>query len=131
MSKDKNGSPLVVVTQEEDLNFREEKIKLRKLQIKLEKLSDSVIATLEKCLESPDEKLRFQAAKALMEFQVSVAEKINTDQLQRMIAQVKFSRNSQKQLVNAKSDDSDEDDDDEPKKTVATINFTEIQDITS
>lgn len=50
-------------------------------------------------LESKDEKIRLTAATKLLELQIAVAKEINTDQLQRLISEVRLGKNSATPLL--------------------------------
>lgn len=82
----------VMVAQSDTPSFLEDSVDLKKLLKALTKESAKAIGVLVKLLESADEKTRERAAVKLLELQVTVAEKISADQMQRLIAQVKLTR---------------------------------------
>jgi LPS O-antigen subunit length determinant protein (WzzB/FepE family) len=82
----------VMVVKPDATNFLDESVDLKKLLKALSKVSAKAIEVLVKQLESTDDKARERAAKLLLEMQVTVAEKISADQMQRLIAQVKLTR---------------------------------------
>lgn len=75
-------------------SFLDDTVDLKKLLKALTKPSAKAIETLVKLLESKDERTQLTAAKALIEMQVQVADKISADQMQRLIAQVKLKQPS-------------------------------------
>lgn len=52
--------------------------------------SQDAVNTLSKLMGSQDEKIKLEAAKAVIKFQQDLANDINTDDLQRLISQVKY-----------------------------------------
>ena len=56
----------------------------------LSKESADAVDTLNKLLKSEDDKVKLGAAKAIIELQRDLANDINTDDLQRLIANVKY-----------------------------------------
>lgn len=83
---------LVVETQETLPSFLEDKIDLRRLVREISRASGPAVDALVKLLESPDDRVRLQAATKLVEFQVQVAKEISSDQMQRLIAEIKLVR---------------------------------------
>jgi hypothetical protein len=96
---------LVVETQPPLPSFLEEKVDLRRLARDISRASSKAVDILIKLLDSKDEKIQLEAAKKLVEFQVQVAKEISTDQMQRLIAEIKLVRAPQQKLVPA--DDGD------------------------
>lgn len=99
---DNNGSTLnlVVETQEEPLpSFLAEKIDLKRLAREIGKASGTAVEVLVKLLESKDEKVRLQAATKLVELQVQVQKEISSDQMQRLIAEIKLVRGGGKKTL--------------------------------
>jgi hypothetical protein len=80
-------------------SFVLDSIDLKQLQSNLKRVSKAAVDVLIKCLESEDEKMRMQAAKMLLEFQITVAKEISADQMSRLIAEVKLSRNPQGRIA--------------------------------
>lgn len=106
MSNTNNGSTvnLVVATQGENPSFLKEEIQLKKLAKELSKATSQAIEILLKCLESNDERVRFQAATKLLEFQINVAKEISHDQIQRLIAEIKLNRQSNTKMLEAEDE---------------------------
>jgi len=92
-------SSVVVVTQEENPSFLTDNIDLKKLHKELSKVSKEAIDVLLACLKSQDERLRMSAATKLLEFQVTVSKEINTDQMQRLIAEIKLNHGPKGRLT--------------------------------
>lgn len=113
---------VTVVTQPENPSFLSTGADFKKLSKELSKLSKAALETLEILLNSADEKMRFQAAKTILELDVSVKDKINTDNLQRLIAEVKFNRAPQSKLIPV-------DGEEPPQKQRPTVNFHEVRQI--
>lgn len=85
-----DSQPTVLVMQPDATNFLDSPVDLKKLLRAVSKESAKAIDVLVKLLESKDEKTRLTAATKLLDFQVQVADKISTDQMNRLIAQVKM-----------------------------------------
>lgn len=118
MSDKADSTTSVVVVQEESTSFTGKGmgLDLKKLLRDLTKHGTAAIEKLVALMGSEDHKVALTAAKTLLEMQVQVAKDMNTDQLQRLIAQVKLG--ATKRLVNAKGE---EDDDGKP-----IVDFTNI-----
>jgi GTPase Era involved in 16S rRNA processing len=84
-------TPTIMVVQPDTPSFLSTSVDLKKLLRAVSKESAKAIDVLVKLLESKDEKTRLTAATKLLEFQVTVADKISQDQMQRLIAQGKVS----------------------------------------
>lgn len=115
---EENGSTvsLVVETKEDTQSFLTEAVDLKKVARELTKASSKAVEALLKCLESKDERVQLQAATKLLEFHVSVAKEISSDQVQRLIAEIKLTKNQTK-LIDASG----------PKKPI--VDFTTIRQI--
>lgn len=124
MSTEEFGSQksLVVVTQEENPSFLQSEIQLKTLLRQITGASKQAIKVLLECLKSNDEKVRLQAATKILEYQVQVADKVNQDQLQRLIAEIKFNRGPQGKLVPLE-------DGDKPARVRPVVDFNKIQDV--
>lgn len=94
-------------------------LNLKRLLNSVAKESKNAVEALVGLLASKDEKIQLAAAKALLELHVSVAKEINSDQLNRLIAETKLGNG--KRLVSPNDDD---DDDDRP-----LVDFTTVQEI--
>lgn len=92
-------TPTVMVVQPDAPSFLANTVDLKRLLRAVSRESAKAIDVLVKLLESKDEKTRLTAATKLLEFQVQVADKISTDQMQRLIAQVKLQGVTQGKLV--------------------------------
>lgn len=124
MSDEQNGSVTVtVVTQEPNPSFLDSKIQLGDLLKKVSKETKKAIEVLVACLESKDERIRYQAATKLLEFQVQIAKEINADQMQRLIAEIKLNRQSAKKLIGIDPED------EENKKTRPIVDFSTIRQV--
>lgn len=117
---DSTGS-VAVVLQEENPSFLVGGLDLKKLLRDLSKHSKTAIDKIVVLMESKDEKVALAAAKTLLEMQTQVAKDMNTDQLQRLIAQVKLNLGGGKRLIPLKGEEEDE----ENRKPV--VDFTTIQ----
>lgn len=82
------GSVQVVVTEER--NFLAGTLDLKALGRQLKGLSKKALDKIEALLENPDPKMQLAAAQFLINMQIQVTKDMNTDQLQRLIAQVKL-----------------------------------------
>lgn len=97
---DTNSSAILVVETKPDLpSFLDEKIDLKKLARDISKATSKGVEVLVSLLDSKDERVRLAAATKLVEFQVQIAKEISSDQLQRLIAEIKMVRQPQQKLV--------------------------------
>jgi HEAT repeat protein len=96
--------PLVVETQLEPVSFLDDKIDLKKLARDISKATSKAVEVLLELLDSKDERVKLQAATKLVEFHVQVQKEISSDQLQRLIAEIKVAQSSRK-LVDANNPD--------------------------
>lgn len=89
---------------------------LKSLKLELKRVSGDAVKALVKFLtdEKAEPKLRLQAATALLDFQVKVADKISADQIARLIAEVKLNPTGSKRLTT-------DDDDDMPAVDFGTV----------
>lgn len=62
---------------------------LKKLVSSLKKISKKAIETLERGLDSEDERVRMLAAEKLLKFYVDVSNEVNADELKRLLLEVK------------------------------------------
>lgn len=102
MSEQTVATDSVVVTYTEEVpSFLDNSVKLDKLLRELVKHGKKAVEVLVEVLDSEkvDLKTKMAAATKLLEFQVSVAKEVSTDQLQRLIAEVKLVKNPSKRLV--------------------------------
>lgn len=113
----------VVMVEEKPPSFVDEGIDLKQLAKKLSGVSGRAVNVLVSILseENASAEMKMRAATKLLEFHVEVAKAISTDQMQRLIAELKLIRNPQKNLV-----PSDEDGDEVPKPVV---DFTKIRQV--
>jgi hypothetical protein len=102
----------------EDPSFVRDSIDLKALHSQLKKVSKQAIDVLVALLESKDEKNRLQAAKMLLEFQITVAKELSADQMQRLIAEIKIAKNSQGQLT-----------DEQSRANMPLVDFTNIREV--
>lgn len=94
----------VTVVMKDEKNFLADPIDLKKLMKDLNKSSKTAIDVLLSLMASDvDPKIKLTAATKLLELQVAVAKEINTDQLQRLIADVKHGAAS-KSSISLKDD---------------------------
>lgn len=93
-----------VELQPEVQSFLTTGIDLKRLLRDVARQSKNAVEALVKLLDSKDEKIQLTAAKALLELQVNVADKINSDQLNRLIAEMKLNGAGTKRLVNAEQE---------------------------
>ena len=85
-------------------SFADGEVDLKKLYKELTKKQKAAVDALEKLLtrEGVDDKIVLGAAKSLIELAADVENKINTDQLNRLIASVKLGNGNQGRLVEEK-----------------------------
>lgn len=102
------GSVQVVVT-EEAPSFLNGGLDLKSLLRSLKAHSKTAVDKLVLLMSNDDPKVALAAAKTLLEMHATVAKDMNTDQLQRLIAQVKLG-SGRKELVPVKTDEEEEDD---------------------
>lgn len=79
---------------------------LKSLHLKLKKNDEDVVKVLVDLLVDPktEPKLRLQAATTLLEYRVKVADKMSSDAISRLIAEVKLNPTGRKQLTSGGSD---------------------------
>lgn len=92
MEPENSGS--VVTLQVKKQTFLTDELQLKKLSKDLSKASKDAIDVLVEMLKSTDTRLKMQAAIKLLEFDIDVKKSISSDQLQRMIAEIKVNGNS-------------------------------------
>jgi hypothetical protein len=112
---------LAVVVKEDNPSFLRDEIALKKLLKDLTKASKEAIEVLVVCLKSEDEKIRMQAASKILEFQSTVADKVNQDQMQRLVAEIKFNRQPQGKLMQLE--------DEKPATVRPVVDFTRIREV--
>ena len=88
MEPEKSGSTTVAL-QVKKRTFLEDEIQLKVLSRELGRASKDAVAVLVKALESKDQRIQMQAAVKLIEFDVEVKRAISSDQIQRVIAEIK------------------------------------------
>ena len=84
-----NIGSTTVALQIKKRTFLDDEIQLKALSTNLSKSSKDAVAVLVEMLKSPDLRLRMQAAVKLLEFDIDVKKAISTDQIQRVIAEIK------------------------------------------
>lgn len=89
MEPEDSGSTTVAL-QVKRVSFLDDSVKLKVLSRELSKSSKDAIDVLVEMLGSPDMRLRFQAATKLLEFDIDVKKAISSDQIQRVIAEIKL-----------------------------------------
>jgi hypothetical protein len=99
---------VAVVLQEENQSFLTDSLDLKKLLRDVSKHSKVAIDKLVDLLKCDDPRTQLAAAKTLLEMQVQLTKDMNTDKLQRMIAQLKLG--GTRKLVAVSQDDDDEKD---------------------
>lgn len=109
-----------VVLQEE--SFLTNGLDLKKLLRDVSKHSKAAIDKLVKLMDSEDHKVALAAAKTLLEMQTAITKDMNTDQLQRLIAQVKLKGGGGRALVPVSGEDDEEND-------RPTVDFTTIRQV--
>lgn len=100
------GAVQVVLPEE---SFLSGGLDLKKLLRDLSKHGRTAIDKLVKLMENDDPKVALAAAKTLLEMQTTVAKDMNTDQLQRLIAQVKLGRGTKTLVPVGEKDDEEND----------------------
>ena len=96
---DSSTTSVVVVMQEEAQSFLTNSVDLKKLHTDIKRHSKAAIDALVSMLDSTDPKIKLTAATKLLEFQVSVAKELSSDQMQRLIAEVKLVKSPKSNLV--------------------------------
>lgn len=127
IDQDISSKQVVVVTKEENPSFLKQSIQLQKMLKKLTKVSDEAIEVLVKGLSSEDEKTRTQCAKTLLEFQVAVADKVNQDTMQRLIAEIKLNRAPSTKLLPLNQQSQEDEEVQKPAKPL--VDFTTVRTI--
>jgi len=89
MEPENSGSTMVAL-QVKKHTFLDDEVQLKKLSRDLGKASKDAVDVLIKMLESTDVRLKMQAAIKLLEFDIDVKKAISTDQIQRVIAEIKI-----------------------------------------
>lgn len=117
MNEQTGSTSIVVELQPEVQSFLTTGIDLKRLLKDVAKTSKDAVQALVTLLASKDEKIVLTAAKALLELHVNVADKINADQLQRLIAEVKLNPSGTRKLTAV--------DDDRP-----LVDFSTIREVT-
>jgi hypothetical protein len=85
-----NSGSTTVALKVKSVSFLDDSVKLGTLSRELSKSSKDAINVLVAMLESQDMRLRFQAATKLLEFDIDVKKAISSDQIQRVIAEIKL-----------------------------------------
>ena len=96
---DGSTTSVVVVMQEEAPSFLTNSVDLKKLHTDIKRHTKAAIEALVSMLDSTDQKIKLTAATKLLEFQVAVAKELSSDQMQRLIAEVKLVKNPKSNLV--------------------------------
>lgn len=84
-----NSGSVTVALQIKKRTFLDDEIQLKALSRELGKASKDAVAVLVKMLNSPDTRLQMQAAIKLLEFDIEVKKSVASDQIQRIIAEIK------------------------------------------
>lgn len=123
-----NQGAVEVYEPEDAPDFLKDSVDLKSVHTKLKGVSKKAIETLEKALDSEDEKIASSAAIKLLELGVQVAKEINSDKLTRLIAKVKLGsgRGVLVPVGNKKAEEEPEDVDTKPK---SIVDFTTIQQV--
>jgi len=99
------STPSVVVELKQEVpSFLNGGIDLKRLLKDVARQSKPAVEALVKLLESKDEKVRLTAARTLLELQVTVAKEINSDEVNRLIAEMKL-HGASKALVPVEDED--------------------------
>lgn len=124
MADNNSGSTnLVVLTPQNAPDFTKDRIKLQKLLKTLDKASKEAVEVLIKIMNSTeDEKLKADCAKQIVNFYIAIAEKVNADAMQRMVAEARLG-NGSKNLIPIGQAPADG----KPNRPV--VNFNEIRDV--
>lgn len=103
---DASGTVQVYTAKQESFLDDGKALGLKSLKLELKRHSSDAVQALVKLLTDKDSepKIRLQAATALLELQVKVADKISSDQIARLIAEVKLNPTGSKRLT---TDDED------------------------
>lgn len=117
MEPENSGSTSVAL-QVKRRSFLDDEIQLKVLSRELSKASKDAINVLVDMLKSTDSRVRMQAAIKLLEFDIDVKKAISSDQIQRVIAEIKIGGGSKTVEL----------EDGSKKKPI--VNFTEIRSIT-
>lgn len=117
MEPENNGS-VVVALQIKKRTFLDTEIDLKKLDKELSKASKEAVDVLTEMLKNADVRIRMQAATKLLELGLEVKKTISSDQMQRIIADIKLNGASSKTL---EIEDS--------AKNRPIVNFSEIRSI--
>lgn len=89
MEPESIGSTTVAL-QVKKRTFLDDEVQLKALSRELGKASKDAVAVLVKMLQSPDVRLQMQAAVKLLEFDIDVKKSVSSDQIQRVIAEIKM-----------------------------------------
>lgn len=100
-NNDASGTVQVYTAKEETFLDDGKTLGLKSLRLELKRHSSDAVQALVTLLtdKDTDPKLRYQAATALLELQVKVADKISSDQIARLIAEVRLNPSGTKQLT--------------------------------
>ena len=100
-----DASTAVAVDMKKDVpSFLRGSIDLKRVLRDVSKQSKTAIEALVGLLSSEDERVRANAAKTLLELQVTLAKEVNNDQITRLIAELRWTNNP-KTLVPLDDDD--------------------------
>ena len=112
-----NSGSVVVALQVKKNTFLDEEVQLKALSRELGKASKDAVAVLVKMLQSPDARLQMQAAVKLLEFDIDVKKSMSSDQIQRVIAEIKLGGGSKTLEI------------EDAAKKRPIVNFSEIRSI--
>ena len=119
MEPENNGS-ITVALQVKKLTFLEEEVQLKKLSRELSKSSKDAIDVLVLMLQNKDDRIKMQAAIKLLEFDIDVKKAISSDQIQRVIAEIRLNGSSGSKTLELESE----------KAKRPIVDFSRIREIT-
>lgn len=108
----------IIVSPEKPITFVKDSHALTKPLKKLLKVSEAAIAALEAGLQSQDEKVRVACADKLLGHLEAMSKEVNSDQITRLIAEIKFNRAPM--LPDGESEGNS-------AKVIPTVDFTTVQ----
>lgn len=120
METGNSGSLTVTVAlQEQKRTFLTDELQLKRLSRDLSKASKDAVDVLIEMLKSQDVKIKMQAAVKLLEFDIDVKKTLASDQMQRMIAEIKLNNAGGNKTLELEED----------RKSRPVVDFTTIQSI--
>ena len=112
-----NSGSVVVALQIKKSTFLDTEIDLKKLDKELSKVSKDAVDVLTEMLKHTDVRIRMQAATKLLELGLEVKKTISSDQIQRVIAEIKLGGGSKTLEI------------EDAAKKRPIVNFSEIRSI--